>query len=69
MYLRLAFWTASMAYVFSLFSHFSLFSRHSSPGDMLTAAFLGALLGFALWYMFANRVRRKHSSPIAKPSR
>jgi membrane protein DedA with SNARE-associated domain len=36
---------------------------------MVTAAFLGALLGFALWYMFANRVRRKHNSSIAKPSR
>jgi hypothetical protein len=69
MYLRLAFWTVSMAYVFSLFSHFSLFRGHSSPGDMVTAAFLGALLGFALWYMFANRVRRKHNSSIAKSSR
>ena len=62
MYLRLAFWTSSMAYISSLFSHFSLFSGHSSPGDILTAAFLGALLGLVLWYMFANRVKRKHGS-------
>jgi hypothetical protein len=62
MYLRLAFWTTSMSYISSLFSHFSLFSGHSSPGDMVTAAFLGALLGFVLWYMFANRVERKQRS-------
>lgn len=59
MYLRLAFWTASMAYISSLFSHFSVFSG-SSPGGMFTAAFLGALAGLVVWYMFANRVKRKH---------
>jgi len=58
MYLRLAFWTVAMAYVSFLFARGD---GHSSPGTMLTAAFLGALLGFALGGMFANRVKRKQS--------
>jgi hypothetical protein len=61
MYLRLAFWTGSMAYIAFLFAHFAPDYAHSSPGVMPTAAFLGALLGFALGWMFANRVKRKHT--------
>jgi hypothetical protein len=61
MYLRFAFWTGSMAYIAFLFAHFAPDIGHSSPGVVPTAAFLGALLGFALGYMFANRVKRKHT--------
>jgi membrane protein DedA with SNARE-associated domain len=61
MYLRFVFWTGSMAYIALLFAHFAPDIGHSSPGVMPTAAFLGALLGFALGYMFANRVKRKHT--------
>jgi hypothetical protein len=59
MYLRFAFWTGSMAYIAILFAHFAPDNGHSSPGVVPTAAFLGALLGFALGYMFANRAKRK----------
>src|SRR5579863_6277958 len=69
MYLRLAFWTASMTYISSLLSHLSLSSGHSSPGDILTAGFLGALLGLVLWYIFANRVKRKYRSSPSYSSR
>ena len=61
MYLRLAFWTGSMAYVSLLFVHFAPNDGHSSPGVLPSAAFVGALLGFALGCMFANRVGRKHT--------
>lgn len=61
MYLRLAFWTASMAYISCIFTRFSPASAHSSPGMLPTAAFIGALLGFALGCMFANRVKRKQT--------
>ncbi len=61
MYLRLAFWTGSMAYIAFLFAHFAPDNAHSLPGVMPTAAFLGALLGFALGWMFANRVKRRHT--------
>ena len=61
MYLRLAFWTGSMAYVSFLFTHFARDNGHPAPGVMPSAAFLGAFLGFALGCMFANRVRRKHT--------
>ena len=61
MYLRLAFWTGSMAYIALLFAHFTRDNGHSSLGVMPTAAFFGALLGFALWCMFTNRDKRKHS--------
>jgi hypothetical protein len=50
-----------MAYIAFLFAHFAPDIGHSSPGVVPTAAFLGALLGFALGYMFANRVKRKHT--------
>ena len=61
MYLRLAFWTGSMAYIALLFAHFAPDNGHSSPGVMLTATLFGALLGFALGCMFANRVKRKRT--------
>ncbi|MFZ1050372.1 MAG: hypothetical protein WBP65_04715 [Candidatus Sulfotelmatobacter sp.] len=59
MYLRLAFWTGAMAYISFLFARFDLGTGRSSPGVMLTAAFFGAMLGFALAGMFVNRVKRK----------
>ena len=58
MYLRLAFWTGAMAYI-SFFARFDLGTGRSSPGVMLTAAFFGAMLGFALAGIFVNRVKRK----------
>jgi hypothetical protein len=61
MYLRLAFWTGSMAYIALLFAHFAPDNGHSSAGVMLTATFFGALLGFVLGCMFANRVKRKRT--------
>jgi membrane associated rhomboid family serine protease len=59
MYLRLAFWTVAIAYISFLFARFDIGGGHSSPGVMITAAFFGALTGFALAGMFANRVKRK----------
>jgi len=59
MYLRLAFWTLAMSYVSFLFARFDLGNGSPSPGVMLTAAFLGALVGFALAGMFAKRVKRR----------
>jgi hypothetical protein len=47
-----------MAYIAGLFAHDN---GHSSPGVMPTAAFFGALLGFAIGCMFANRVKRKQT--------
>jgi Na+/glutamate symporter len=58
MYVRLAFWTVSMAYTSLLFAHGQ---AGSSPNIMFTAALFGAVLGFALGGMFANRVKRKQS--------
>lgn len=60
MYLRLALWIGSMAYISFLFARFDLGNGHPSPSVMLTATFLGALAGFALGCMFANRVKRQH---------
>jgi hypothetical protein len=56
MYLRLAFWTLSLAYTAALFSRTT---PGSSPAIMLTAALLGALLGFSLGGMLINRRTRK----------
>ena len=56
MYIRLAFWTLSLAYTAALFSR-SL--PGSSPGIMLTAALFGAILGFSLGGMLINRRTRK----------
>ena len=51
MYIRLAFWTLSLAYTSAILSG----SIHaSSPSIMLTAALLGALLGFSLGGIFIN---------------
>ncbi|MGZ4731800.1 MAG: hypothetical protein ACXVZH_06620 [Terriglobales bacterium] len=58
MYLRLAFWTLSLAYTSALFSRGA---SGASPGTMLTAALLGALLGFSLGGMFVSRRTRKRS--------
>jgi hypothetical protein len=58
MYLRLAFWTLSLAYTAFLFARGN---GGSTPVVMLSAAFLGAVLGFALGGMFVNRVQRKRS--------
>lgn len=56
MYLRLAFWTLSMAYTSALFSRAT---SGASPGIMLSAAGLGAILGFSLGGMFVSRRTRK----------
>lgn len=58
MYIRLAFWTLSLAYTSVLFSRGT---SHSSPGIMLTAALFGAILGFSLGGMLINRRTRKTS--------
>jgi hypothetical protein len=58
MNLRLVLWTVGMAYLAFLFAH-------NKPGLSLTveftAALLGAVIGFGLGGMFANREKRKHS--------
>jgi predicted MFS family arabinose efflux permease len=56
MYIRLAFWTLSLAYTAVLFSNST---RGSSPGIMVTAALLGAVFGFGLGGMLINRRSRK----------
>jgi hypothetical protein len=56
MYVRLAFWTLSLAYTAALFSRTA---PGSSPGTMLAAALLGAALGFSLGGMLINRRTRK----------
>lgn len=56
MYLRLAFWTLAMAYTSALLSRGT---PGFSPSIMLTAALLGAVLGFGVGAMFVNRRARK----------
>jgi len=56
MYLRLAFWTLAMAYTSVLLSRTT---NGFSPGTMLAAALLGAVMGFCLGGMFINRRTRK----------
>jgi small-conductance mechanosensitive channel len=56
MYLRLVFWTMAIAYTSALFSRGA---NGSSPSIMLTAAVLGAAIGFALGNVFVNRRARK----------
>ena len=56
MYLRLAFWTLSIAYTSALFSRAT---SGASPGIMLSAAGLGAMPGFSLGGMFVRRRTRK----------
>ena len=56
MYLRLAFWTLAMAYTSVLLSHGT---SGFSPSTLITAALLGAILGFSLSGMFIDRRTRK----------
>lgn len=56
MYVRLVFWTLAMAYTSVLLSRAT---SGSSLSIMLTAALLGAVLGFGLGGMFVNRRTRK----------
>jgi hypothetical protein len=58
MYVRLAFWTLSLAYTSALFARTV---PGSSTGTMLAAALLGAALGFSLGGMLINRRTRKRS--------
>jgi hypothetical protein len=57
MYL-LAFWTVAGAYTVFIFARGN---GGSTDSVMFTAAFLGAVLGFSLGGMFANRATRKRS--------
>jgi RsiW-degrading membrane proteinase PrsW (M82 family) len=56
MHLRLIIWPLCIAYV-----AFLLASAKNAPSlnVVIIAAFLGALIGFALGIMFANRAHRK----------
>jgi hypothetical protein len=56
MYVRLSFWTLSLAYTSALFSRTI---PGSSPGIVLAAALLGATFGFSLGGMLINRRARK----------
>ncbi len=58
MYVRLAFWTLSLAYTSALFSRSN---PGASVGTILTATLLGAVLGFSLGGMLINRRTRKRS--------
>lgn len=58
MYLRLAFWTVAGAYTAFIFARGNGGSTYSVK---FTAAFWGAVLGFSLGGMFANRATRKRS--------
>jgi RsiW-degrading membrane proteinase PrsW (M82 family) len=54
--LRLVIWPLCMAYVAFLLASTK---SPSSLNMLIIAAFLGALIGFALGMMFANRAHRK----------
>jgi uncharacterized membrane protein (DUF485 family) len=54
--LRLVIWPLCMAYVAFLLA---TTKNAASLNVMILAAFLGAMLGFALGIMFANRAHRK----------
>ena len=63
---RLILWTLCMAYVGFLLAGTK---SASSLNVVIIAAFLGALIGFALGIMFANRAHRKaHLSQSQVPS-
>ena len=64
MYLRLAFWTLSLAYTSSLFSRTT---PGSSPGIMFTAALFGGVFGFSLGALLINRrtAERAYQAPAA----
>jgi len=57
MNLRLILWTVGLAYLAFLLAH----STGSSLSVMFAAAILGAVVGFGLGSMFADRAKRKHS--------
>jgi hypothetical protein len=56
MYLRITFWTLSTAYIAVLFSRGN---GSASPRIMITAALLGAAVGFSLGGIFVSRRTRK----------
>jgi hypothetical protein len=58
MYLRLLFWTIAGSYTASMFARGT---SGAQIGTLLTAALFGAILGFGLGGMFANRATRKRS--------
>jgi hypothetical protein len=58
MYLRLAFWTVAGADTAFIFARGNGGYTYSI---IFTAVFLGAILGFSLGGMFANRATRKRS--------
>jgi hypothetical protein len=59
MYIRLAFWTLSLAYTSALFARTI---PGSSAGILLTAALFGAVFGFSLGGMLINRRTRRRVS-------
>ena len=60
MYLRLGFWTVALAYTAFLIARGN---GGSSLSVIFTAAFLGAMMGFGLGCVFANRAARQQSHP------
>lgn len=61
MNLRLIVWPLCMAYIAFLFASTK---SASSLNMVIIAAFLGALIGFALGIMFANRAHRRHRENV-----
>ena len=61
MYLRLAFWTLSLAYTSALLSRTT---PGSSPGMMFTAALFGGVFGLSLGALLVNRRARKRDSIV-----
>ena len=59
--LRLVIWPLCMAYAAFLLADTK---SVSSLSVMITAAFLGAMLGFYLGIMFANRAHRRHREDV-----
>jgi hypothetical protein len=57
MSVRLIFWMLCMAYVGFLLAGTE---SASSLNILIAGAFLGAMMGFALGIMFANRAHRRH---------
>ena len=59
--LRLIVWPLCMAYAAFLLADTK---SVSSLSVMITAAFLGAMIGFCLGIMFANRALRRHRENV-----
>ena len=59
--LRLVIWPLCMAYAAFLLADTK---SVSSLSVMITAAFLGAMIGFCLGIMFANRAHRRHREDV-----